>query len=164
MTAFAQRGMGGGGRGAGRSRGGNNISRTEGVAVTMPVNPVNLLIEHRQDLALSDSQFIHVIAVKRALDSANAPLMRRIDSVQRVLKGGNPLFSSPSAERKDSLAEGRSVVNETLSGVRENISDFREKAFSLLSTDQLAKATDIEEKAIKAAEDEDQKGKGRGKP
>jgi hypothetical protein len=161
-TLLAQRGMGGGG--FGRGRGPGKITRADGIAVTMPINPVNLLIEHRQDLALSDTQFVHIIAVKRALDSANAPLMRRIDSVQHMLKGGNPIFSDPSPTRRDSIAEGRVVVNETLAGVRENFSDFREKAFSLLSTQQLDKAQDLEAKAIKAAEDDDPKAKGRGKP
>ena len=161
-TLFAQRGMGAGG--FGRGRGGGNISRSEGIDVTMPVNPINLMIEHRQDLALSDSQFKQVIVVKRSLDSANAPLMRRIDSVQHEMKGGNPIFSQPSAGRRDSLAAGRSVVNESLIGVRGNISDFRDKAFGLLSSDQRTKATDIEEKAIKAAEEAEQKANGRGKP
>lgn len=159
---LAQRGIGGGG--FGRGRGPGNLQKSEGISVKLPVNPVNLLIEHRQELALTDTQFMHIIAVKRSLDSANAPLMRRIDSVQHMLKGGNPIFSDPSPTRRDSIAEGRAVVNESLVGVRENISDFREKAFSLLSTSQLDKAQEIETKAIKAADDEDQKQKGRGKP
>jgi hypothetical protein len=158
---LAQGRMGAGG--FGRGRGAGKVQRSEGITVKMPINPVNLLIEHRQELALTDTQFVHIIAVKRSLDSANAPLMRRIDSVQHMLKGGNPIFSEPSPARRDSLAAGRAVVQETLVGMRENISDYREKAFSLLSTQQLAKATDIESAAQKAADDEDQKGK-RGKP
>ena len=159
---LAQRGPGGGG--FGRSRGVGSIQRTEGIAVNLPINPINLLIEHRQELALTDTQFMHVIVVKRALDSANAPLMRTIDSVQHMLKGGNPIFSQPSPLRRDSLAEGRAAVTRSIVGLRENISDYREKAFALLSTTQLEKAQDIETRAIKAAEDEEQKQKGRGKP
>jgi hypothetical protein len=162
-AALFGQGRGGGGRGGfGRGRGAGNLAKSDGITVQMPINPVNLLIEHRQELTLSDTQFVHIIAVKRSLDSANAPLMRRIDSVQHTLKGGSPIFSEPNAARRDSLSEGRAVVQETLAGVRENISDFREKAFSLLSTQQLAKATDIETTAQKAADDEEEKAKGRG--
>jgi hypothetical protein len=107
---------------------------------------------------------MRVIAIKRALDSTNAPLMRRIDSVQRIFKGGNPIFSDPGPARRDSLAQGKAAIQQTLIGVKENISDGREKAFTLLSTTQLAKARDWEAKAEKALEDEDQQARGRGKP
>jgi hypothetical protein len=162
-VALAQGRMGGGGRGRG-GRGVGNPAREEGFAVQRPVNPVNLLIEHRQELTLTDTQFVRVIAIKRALDSTNAPLMRRIDSVQRLFKGGKPIFSDPSPARRDSLAEGKSAVQEMLVGVRENISDGREKAFALLSGQQAAKAQEIEAKAAKALEDEEQQARGRGKP
>jgi hypothetical protein len=150
--------------GFGRGRGPGKLAREEGITVQRPVNPVNLLIEHRQDLVLTDSQFVQIIGVKRALDSANAPLMRRIDSVQSVLKGGNPLFGDPSRARRDSLAAGRSVVQQTLAGVRENIGEWRDKAYKLLSSEQLTKAQDFEAKAEKELEDEQQQARGRGKP
>src|SRR4051812_31912975 len=77
-TASAQRGIMGG-RGAlppGRGPGGG-MSREAGVQVPKYVNAVNLLIEHRQELSLTDSQFVKLIAAKRALDSTNAPLLRK---------------------------------------------------------------------------------------
>jgi hypothetical protein len=160
--AVGQGRMGGAGRGMG-GRTPGKLAREEGLAIQRPLNPVNLLIEHRQELTLSDTQFTRIIAIKRALDSTNAPLMRRIDSVQRILKGGSPIFSDPSPTRRDSLAEGKSAVQETLAGVRDNISDGREKAFALLSPVQLTKAQDIEAKAQKAMDDEVQ-ARGRGKP
>jgi hypothetical protein len=150
--------------GLGRGRLPGKLAREEGITVQRPVNAVNLLIEHRQDLVLTDSQFVHIIGVKRALDSANAPLMRRIDSVQHELKGGNPLFGDPSRARRDSLAAGRSVVQETLAGVRENNTEWRDKAYKLLSSDQLTKAQDFEAKAEKELEDDQRPGRGRGKP
>jgi putative intracellular protease/amidase len=84
--------------------------------------------------------------------------------VQRLFKGGKPIFSDPSPTRRDSLMEGKSAVQEMLAGVRENISDGREKAFALLTGQQAAKAQDIEAKAEKALEDEEQQARGRGKP
>src|SRR5580765_1032894 len=107
VAANAQGGLGrGGGRGGfGRGAG---VQRAPGVEVPQVVNVVNLLVEHRQDLALTDTQFTRVIAIKRALDSTNAPLMRKLDSVQRLFKNG-PLFSNGSPERRDSLTEANSV-------------------------------------------------------
>lgn len=159
-AATAQRGMGGRGMGMGRGR---SIDMTHESAIVIPkyVNAVNLLIEHRQDLALSDTQFTQVIAMKRALDSTNAPLVRKLDSVQRLFKGGGPLFGDPSAGRRDSLATARALVQETIGNVRENVSVSRDKAYALLAYPQRTKAQEFEDKAEKAIADESQHGRGR---
>jgi len=157
--AFAQRGIGPSGMGSGRRGGG--ISRDPGIAIPKIVNPVNLLIEHRQALALTDTQFARIVVIKRDLDAANAPLMRRLDSVQRVFKGGAIVFGNRSMEKRDSLAEAQSVVQEVQAGVRSNMSDSREHAYALLSASQLSKAQTFEAAAEQALVDE-KKGKGRG--
>lgn len=144
--AFAQRP----GMGMGRGRTPGNIARDPGIVVTKPVNMINLLIEHRQELALGDSQFARIIVIKRALDSTNAPFARRLDSLQRLFKPA-PLFSEPSPQRRDSLAAARGVVQEMVADIDDNIAEAREKAFMLLSTPQLTIAEQIEEKARKAS-------------
>lgn len=151
------------GRGAlGPGRG--NMARESGIQIPKFVNGVNLLIEHRPVLALSDSQFTRIISIKRSLDSTNAPLMRKLDSVQHLFKTGTPIFSSPSAEHRDSVAEARTLVGETVGTIRDNIVTWRDKAFATLSSTQLGKARDLEEKAEKAASDENQQGAaGQGK-
>jgi hypothetical protein len=164
--ALAQRGMGGMGgmgssNGIARRRPGN-IEREPGLVVPKQVNAVNLLIEHRQDLALSDSQFTKVAMIKRALDSTNAPLSRKLDSLQRVFKGG-PIFSEPTPAHRDSLAEAHGVMLEATSAIRDHISAARERAFALLSPAQLTKAQDLEAAAEKAIEDENKKGGGEGR-
>ena len=164
-TAFAQRGIMGGRGALTPGRGAGSLAREPGIQIPKYVNSLNLLIEHRQDLSLSDSQFVKLIAQKRMLDSANVPLLRKLDSVQRLFKSGVPMFSSPSAGRRDSIAEAKSFVNETLDIVRDHISAAREKAFGDLSSTQLTKARDIEDKAAKAvaAENErNQRSPGRG--
>ena len=160
---MAQRGMGGGGRGRGGGGGRDNggIARDAGIAVPKLVNAVNLLVEHKQDLALSDTQFVRIIALKRSLDSTNAPLVRRVDSVQRVLKGGSMLLGNPSPARRDSLAIGRSVILQTQVGIRDNISAWRDKAYGLLSATQATKAQEFEDQALRAIADEEH-GRGRG--
>lgn len=133
----------------GRGRGPGKLTVDPGLEITRPVNVVNLLVENRPTLALTDSQFTRVIAVKRQLDSTNAPLFRRIDSLQRVFKSG-PVFSEPSSQRRDSLAAGRAVARETVAAIEDNIADAREKAFALLSASQQTKAEELEQKARKA--------------
>jgi hypothetical protein len=162
VAAIAQGGMGGrGGSGRGFGRGGG-IKRAPGVEVPQVVNAVNLLVEHRQDLALTDTQFTRVIAIKRALDSTNAPLMRKLDSVQRLFKNG-PLFSNGSPERRDSLSEANSLVRETVAAVRENNATGRDQAYALLSSRQLDSAHGLEAKAEQQIQDASEQSRGQGR-
>ena len=157
VTALAQRGIMGGRGAMAPGRGPGTIARDPGVYVPKYVNAVNLAIEHRQDLSLSDSQFVHFIAIKRTLDSMNAPLVRKLDSVRRVFKAGIPLFSTPTAARRDSLAEARSLIIETIGDLRDNITAAREKAYAVLSSTQMTKVQELEEKAETAALAENQR-------
>jgi hypothetical protein len=153
----AQRGMAGPG-GFGKTA---HIARDVGIVIPKQLNTVNLLIEHRQELVLSDSQFKAIIAVKRGLDSLNAPLNRRLDSLQRLFKGGSILFGAASPEHRDSIFTARAVVAETQAELHQNISVWRDKAYLGLSSTQAAKAGEIEDKAQRAIADES-KGRGRG--
>jgi hypothetical protein len=162
-AAAAQGGMGRGGRG-GSNRGASALPRAAGVDIPEVVNAVNLLVQHRQDLALSDTQFMRVIAVKRTLDSTNSPLLRKLDSVQRLFKNG-PVFSEGSAERRDSLNEAHSLVRDVTAAVRENNASGRDQAYALLSSKQLDQAHALEAAAEQRIEDEDARksgGSGRG--
>jgi hypothetical protein len=158
--AMAQRGMGGMGNIARRRPG--TLEREPALVVPKLVNAVNLLVEHRQELALTDSQFKAVISIKRSVDSTNWPLARRLDSLQRTFKGG-PIFSEPSRERRDSLAAARSIVLEMLADLRDNIASGREQAFALLSSTQLTKARDIEAAAEKAVDEENKRSGDRSR-
>lgn len=163
--ALAQRGMGGmagaATNGIARRRPGN-IEREPGLVVPKQANAVNLLIEHRQDLALSDSQVAKIAVIKRALDSTNAPLTRKLDSLQRVFRGG-PIFSEPTPAHRDSLAEAHAVMLEATGVIRDNISAARERAFALLSPSQVTKAHDLEAAAEKAIEEENKRNGGDGR-
>jgi hypothetical protein len=148
-----------GGRGAMTpGRGGGNIARDPGIYIPKYANIINLLIEHRPDLALSDSQFTRIIGIKRSLDSANAPLLRKLDSVQRLFRAGVPMFSTPSAQRRDSLAEAHSLIIEMIGSIRDNVGAARDKAYAFLSASQVTKAQEIEDKAERAVLEENQKG------
>lgn len=135
----------------GRGRVPGRIQRAPSIEIPKVVNAVNLVVQHRPELALTDSQFTAVLSIKRTLDSTNSPLMRRLDSVQHTFKNA-PLFSEPTVGRRDSLAMARSLVGETVAEAEENITAARDKVFGLLTPSQVAKAEEIEEKARKAGE------------
>jgi hypothetical protein len=147
--------------GFGRGRGPGKLVREPGIAIPKVVNAVNLMIEHRQELALSDTQFARVIAIKRTLDSTNATFFRKLDSVQRLFRGG-PIFKDPSPERRDSLAEARSVVQEAIGAITENNGTARDEAYAMLSIQQLATAQNLEAKAEQEIADEAKRNKKGG--
>lgn len=155
VPSFAAAQRGGFGRG-GRAPG---IAREPGLTIFKPVNMVNLLIEHRQDVALTDSQFKQVITLKRTLDSTNAPEMRRLDSLSRLFRGGRPIFSTPSRARRDSLVEARSVMRESIAIIDDNNATARDRAYTLLEAPQLAKARTIQSDAEKALAESESKGR-----
>ena len=121
-----------------------------GIDIPKIVNPVNLLVEHRQELSLSDTQFVRVLHIKRTLDSTNSPLMRKLDSVSRLFKK-SPLFSEPSRQRHDSLAQADFLVRGTVIDVEQNIADAKDKPYALLSASQLPPPQHIEATARKAS-------------
>lgn len=132
------------------------------IVVPQQLNAVNVLIQHRQELALTDSQFARVVAIKRAVDSANTPFVRKADSVQRLFKS-RPLFAEETPARRDSIAEGRAVVNEAVAAIRDNLADARERAFGLLSSAQFERAAQLVAAAQQQLDDETQRaGRGRG--
>lgn len=140
-----------------------NFKRDPGVEIPIIVQPINLMIEHRPELALSDSQFMKVIRIKRVLDSLNSPLMRKLDSVQRLFRGGGPLFGDPSPARRDSLTEARGLVVETVGEIQDNIDPARERAFGLLSPTQRSTAERILADEERRIQDEEKKKSGEGR-
>jgi hypothetical protein len=80
-----------------------------------------------------------------------------------LFKNGVPIFSSPSAARRDSIADSRSFVNETLGAVRNNIGAAREMAYGNLSATQMTKARDIQDKAEQAVAAENERSGGSGR-
>jgi hypothetical protein len=133
----------------GRGRAPGKLTIEPGIEVAKPVNVINLVVENRTPLVLSDSQYMRVLTIKRRLDSANAPAYRRIDSVQRLFKPG-PVFADPSPQRRDSVAAARAIAREMVAEIEEHIAEAREQAIALMSASQLTKIEELEEKARKA--------------
>jgi hypothetical protein len=126
------------------------MKRDPGLEAPPPINIVNLVVAHRQDMVLSDTQFVRIVAIKRALDSTNSPFFRRIDSVQRLFKNV-PIFTDPTPAHRDSVNAGTALVKEMSADIDDNIADAKDKVFALLSTPQKEKAEQIEDQARKAS-------------
>lgn len=139
------------------------LSRDMGISIPKIVNPVNLLIEHRLEVALNDTQFTKIIAIKRVLDSTNAPMSRKLDSIARLYKP-RPIFSMVTRERRDSIADAHSVVLELVAGLRENISNAKDSAYTLLSARQLSTAQGLESVAEQANSGAEMPKKAPGPP
>jgi hypothetical protein len=133
----------------GRGRLPAGLKKEPAIEVPPIINVVNLVVEHRQEMMLTDTQFVRIVAIKRGLDTTNAPMLRRIDSVQRLFKTA-PLFQAPTQAHKDSLTAGKALIKEMTADIDDNIADAKDKVFALLSTPQKERAEQIEEKARKA--------------
>lgn len=115
------------------------LARDMGISIPKIVNPVNIMIERRLELALNDTQFTKIIAIKRVLDSTNATQSRRLDSIARLYRP-RPIFSMITQARRDSIADANPVVLELVAGIRENISSASDSAYAVLSARQLSTA------------------------
>ena len=124
---------------------GRNNRDDEAKSAPVIVNPLNLMIMHRADLALTDSQFVRIVALKRTADSANVPLMRRLDSLQRAQRPStDPTVARADEERiRDLRAEARETVKE----IYANLQPARDRAFELLNSLQAARAGTLESEA-----------------
>jgi len=121
------------------------------VSEPRPVNDVSVLIQHRQQLALSDSQFLQLVSIRRSVDSANFPLERRLDSLLHVERDASSTFRRLPA---DTLRHLRDIARSTLDALAANIRPATERAHSLLSDRQVDMAATFEQQAREMAEQE----------
>ena len=80
------------------------------------------------------------------------------------LKAVKTNFSSPTAQRRDSIAQARAFVSEVMGTVHDNISVARDRAYAILSSTQLGKAQELEakiERSVAADNERAERGGGR---
>lgn len=118
------------------------------VSEPRPVNDVSVLIQHRQQLALSDSQFIQLVAIRRSVDSVNFPLERRLDSLLHVERDASSAFRRLPA---DTVRHIRDLARSTLDELAANIRPATERAHNLLSERQVQMAATFEQQAQELA-------------
>jgi hypothetical protein len=124
--------------------------------VPAPIVPVSLakvvLENDNNDMALTDSQRVQLRVVQKQLDSANAPLIAKLDSIKpkwRPAGGLNDL----SSEQRDELIAHRKAHDEVIAKIAPNVAASREHAMALLNKDQQERAVKLEKNARKRAEE-----------
>jgi nitrogen-specific signal transduction histidine kinase len=124
--------------------------------VPAPIIPVSLarvvLESDDKDLALTDSQRVQLRLVQKQLDSVNAPLIAKLDSIKPTWRPAGGL-NDLSAEQRDQLVAYRKGHDEIIEKIAPNVAASREHAMALLSKDQQERAVKLEKNARKRAEE-----------
>jgi hypothetical protein len=123
--------------------------------VPMPIVPVSLakvVLEHDdKDMALTDSQRVQLRLVQKQLDSVNAPILAKLDSIKPTWRPAGGL-NDLSPEQRDRLVEYRKAHDELIEKLVPNAAASREHAMALLGKDQQERAAKLEKDARKRAE------------
>jgi hypothetical protein len=121
-------------------------------APVAPVNVARTVIEHEQDLALTDSQRTEIVLIQHQLDSAAAPLLKKIDSLKptwRPAGGINDL----SPEQREQLVSLRKAQFEVIDSLTPAFAKARDRVMTVLTPEQRDRAAKLEKNARKRAEE-----------
>lgn len=121
-------------------------------APVVPVNVARAVIEHEQDMALTDSQRTQIVLIQRRLDSTAAPLLKKIDSLKptwRPAGGINDL----SPEQRDQLVALRTAQFAVIDSLAPTFAKAREQVMTVLNPEQRERAVKLEKSARKRAEE-----------
>jgi hypothetical protein len=126
------------------------------VQMLQATDPVSLLVERSRELSLTDDQVRDLQTLRRETRQRNRPLL---DTIERVA-GSIPMDALRPARRReesanDSTARGRDdglsqmpdTVRALVRTVRQNHGESRERAMAILTEDQRARVTELEESA-----------------
>ena len=121
-------------------------------APVAPVNVARTVIEHEQDMALTDSQRTQIVLIGHQLDSVAAPLLKKIDSLKptwRPAGGINDL----SPEQREQLFSLRKAQFEAIDSLTPTFAKAREQVMTVLTPEQRDRAAKLEKNARKRAEE-----------
>ena len=121
-------------------------------APIVPVSVAKVVLENEGELALSDSQRVALTAIQRQLDSADAPLLTKLDAIKPTWRPANGL-NDLSIEQREELVAHRKAHVELIEQIAPIFAQSRERALSVLSKEQQDKAIKLERNARKRAED-----------
>jgi hypothetical protein len=151
-------------RGDGRHGRGAPGGRADSARTLDEQNPIAMLLEHSDDLALTSDQTNRIAAIKQRLNARQRPLVAELDSLRPP--GPPPHFdpTTMSAADRDSLMARRRAVGDVMAEVRTMQQAARTEAWTLLTADQQKKADEMENRLRDAARrprDEEQAPAGR---
>jgi hypothetical protein len=132
------------------------------------LNPVDLLVDKRKDLKLTDVQISQLKDSASTLRERTAPLLREVDSLVRVLKSG---AASQSADDRVRTRDARQAINGVLTEIRTAYDSAAGSTRTLLDPDQQTKANELigkrrekAEKAIREKLNPTPRGSASGRP
>lgn len=122
-------------------------------APIVPVSVAKAVLEaDNKDMALSDSQRVQITHIQRQLDSADAPLLARLDSVKPTWRPAGGL-SDLSQEQRDELVAKRKQQVEIVEAITPSVAKANERVMALLRPEQRDRANKLEKNARKRAEE-----------
>ena len=121
-------------------------------AAIVPISVAKVVIDNEKDMVLTESQRVQIVLIQRQLDSANAPLLKTLDSVKPTWRPAGGL-NDLSEEQRRQLVEHRKTHDETMAQIAPNATKARERVMALLDRQQQERAAKLERNARKRAEE-----------
>ena len=121
----------------------------------VPVRPVSVakeILAHEKDIALTDSQRIQIVVIQRQLDSANKPLLQRLDSIRPTWRPAGGL-NDLSPEQRAELVAYRDAEIAIVDSLVPQVTRANERVHALLNEEQRDRAGKLEKNARKRAEE-----------
>jgi hypothetical protein len=143
--AGAQGGRGAFGRGRGRSQPGQGDTTAAG-APRPQLGFAAIVLAHRAQLQLTDSQATKIGDIRMVAISKRAQLGRTVDSVRAamVVSPSDSIVAATDSSRREVVARRR-VLGAMLGALHDVDVDARDETLALLTSDQQAKAELLEE-------------------
>jgi hypothetical protein len=120
----------------------------------VPVRPVSVakeILAHEKDMALTESQRIQLVAIQRQLDSANKPLLQRLDSIRPTWRPAGGL-DDLSPEQLEQLVAYRDAEIAIVDSLVPQVTRANERVHALLNEEQRDRSAKLEKDARKRAE------------
>src|SRR4051794_3308678 len=121
-------------------------------APIVPVSVAKAVLDTDKDMALTDSQRTQIVKIQRQLDSVNAPLLARLDSLKPTWRPAGGL-SDLSQEQRDELVTRRKQEVAIVEAIEPNVAKANEHVMTLLRPEQRDRASKLEKNARKRAEE-----------
>jgi len=122
-------------------------------AAIVPISLAKVVLESDdKDLKLTESQIAQLKVVQHQLDSVNAPLLAKLDSIKPTWRPAGGL-NDLSSEQRDELVAQRKAHDAVIDQIRPNVAASREHAMAVLDKDQQERAAKLEKNTRKHAED-----------
>jgi hypothetical protein len=121
-------------------------------APIVPVSVAKAVLETDKDMALTDSQRTQIVQIQRQLDSTNAPLIARLDSLKPAWRPAGGL-NDLSQEQRDELVSRRKAQVEVVEQIAPNVATANQRVMAVLRPEQRDRASKLEKDARKRAEE-----------